>query len=421
MTLSLATNSRKLAFAGASLLFTGLSVALTLRVFLADQESQSEQPEAWTRAVRLVPENASYHAQLGRFELLRGDAVAALREQRTAVRLNPFVASYWFDLARCEQVAGHALEQERALEQATLAEPTTPEVAWEAGNFFLARGETQKALHQFRHVLENDPILAPDTLEMAWRAQPDAPKLLADTIPPNASVLLDFLRLLVSRQETGASLKVWATIAALRQPVDPQRGATYVDYLLAQQRPDEALAVWQQLAPLAGLTPYLPNDNLIVNGQFELAPLNRGLDWHYVSQPNIRLVVDSTEFQEGTKSLVIEFTGGSANEAGIYQFIPVRPDTSYEFSGRFKSDELAGAGGPRFSLQDAYTNTTLYQSDDLRSPGSWRTEGGVFRTGPATKLLALRVLRVPAGNAIHGKLWIDNLQLLARPDGSVTP
>jgi hypothetical protein len=270
-------------------------------------------------------------------------------------------------------------------------------------------------------VLESDPIMTPATLEMAWRIQPDAAKLLEETIPPKADVHLDFLWLLVSRKDTDASLKVWAKIANLRQPVNAQLGAAYVDYLLAEQRPDEALVVWQQLAPLCGLTSYLPNDNLIVNSQFELAPLNRGLDWHYVSNPNVRLVLDSTEFQEGSKSLSIEFAGGGVSEAGIYQFIPVKANASYQFTGHFKSDTLEGAGGPRFSLQDAYTNTTLYQSDELRSPGSWRATGGIFRTGVSTKLLVLRVLRVPMGNAIRGKLWIDNLQLIARPDGSATP
>jgi len=421
MTISLGANSRKLAFAGASLLFVALASGLSLRIFLAETASQSEQPAAWLRAVRLVPENAAYHNQLGNYELLLNNAGLAIHEQQTAVRLNPFMASYWFDLARAEQVTGRVDEQERALVNATLAEPTAPEVAWEAGNFFQARGEQQKALAQFRHVMESDPTMTPDALAMAWRIQPDAPKLLAEAIPPKADVQLDFLWLLVARNEVDASLKVWASIAALRQPVNPERGASYVDYLLAQQRPDAALAVWQQLAPVAGLTPYLPNDNLIVNGRFELAPLNRGLDWHYISNQNVRLVLDATEFQEGTKSLVIEFTGGGVNEAGIYQFIPAKPETSYEFTGHFKSDELDGAGGLRFSLQDAYTNAVLYQSDDLRSPGSWRTAGGIFQTGASTRLLALRIVRVPPGNAIHGRLWIDNLQLIARPDQSTTP
>jgi hypothetical protein len=225
----------------------------------------------------------------------------------------------------------------------------------------------------------------------------------------------------MSRKETEASLKVWAKLADLHQPVDAKRAASYVDYLLLQQRPDEALLAWQQLAPLGGLTAYLPNQNLIVNPQFELEVLNQGLDWRHVFTYNIHLVIDSSEFQEGTKSLMVQFDGPGVNEAGITQFIPVKPNTTYEFAGHYKSDELEGAGGPRFALQDAYTQQSLYLSDELRSPGSWRTAGGIFQTGPSTKLLALRILRVPPGNAIRGKLWIDNLSLIARPTETVTP
>jgi hypothetical protein len=36
---------------------------------------------------------------------------------------------------------------------------------------------------------------------------------------------------------------------------------------------------------------------------------------------------------------------------------------------------------------------------------------GNFATGPETKLLALRILRVPAASAIRGKLWISSIRL----------
>ena len=71
---------------------------------------------------------------------------AALRPYRAAVHLNPHSARYWFDLASAYQVLGDTSNQTSALEHAIAADPTTPDVAWEAANFYLVQGENEKAL-----------------------------------------------------------------------------------------------------------------------------------------------------------------------------------------------------------------------------------------------------------------------------------
>ena len=55
-----------------------------------------------------------------------------------------------------------------------------------------------------------------------------------------------------------------------------------------------------------------------------------------------------------TRSLLITFDGPGVTDAGILQFIAVQPNTTYEFSAYYKSGEFEGAGGPHFTIQDAY-------------------------------------------------------------------
>ena len=75
---------------------------------------------------------------------------------------------------------------------------------------------------------------------------------------------------------------------------------------------------------------------------------------------------------------------------------------------------MDGAGGMEFAFSDAYKNTTLFLSEDLRDADFWKETGGTFSTGPETTLIALRIARVPSGSPIRGKLWIDGLRLVRR-------
>src|SRR5580658_8686907 len=104
-------------------------------------------------------------------------------------------------------------KQTTALEQAIEADPTTPDVAWEAANFFLVQGETEKALREFRVVLQNEPTLAAPAIQFCWRIDPDVDSLLRDVVPPRSEAYLAFLYLLMRQQETAGTAKVWAAMA----------------------------------------------------------------------------------------------------------------------------------------------------------------------------------------------------------------
>ena len=126
------------------------------------------------------------------------------------------------------------------------------------------------------------------------------------------------------------------------------------------------------------------------------------------------MTIDTNEFRSGTRSLSIAFDGQSAAEAGISQFIPVKPNTHYAFSAEYKAEELETASGPRFSIIDPYTGTSYVLSEDIVGTNPWRSEEEQFQTGQNTHLLLLRIVRQPANQLIRGQLWIDDLKLVER-------
>jgi hypothetical protein len=72
---------------------------------------------------------------------------------------------------------------------------------------------------------------------------------------------------------------------------------------------------------------------------------------------------------------------------------------------------MEGAGGPRLSVQDGYSGTEYFSSDDLRNQDAWRQVKGSFKTAPGTQLLVIRIIRVPSGSPIKGHVWIDDFRL----------
>jgi hypothetical protein len=416
MEIALNSSWRKALALGGAAAFCLLYIFFTGRLFIASVFGDKPELITLRKAVQLDPGNADFRNHLGRYyALVSRDPSTAINPYRAAVQLNPHSARYWFDLASAYQVLGDISNQSWALDRAIQADPTTPDVAWEAANFFLVQGDSQKALREFRVVLENKPELANLAMQFCWRVNPDVDALLRDVVPARSAAYLAFLNLLMSKQETAATAKVWAALMAIPETFEQRYVYDYFQYLLDHNDIDQARLVWQQSAPRFGLSSYLPTrNNLIVNGDFGLDVLNGGFDWQYQKQQSVTLTLDPSDFHSGRRSLLITFDGPGVTDAGIHQFIAVQPNTAYQFSGYYKNGEIEGAGGPHLTIQDVVTQAVLYDSDELKEAGFWKSVSGQFTTGKDCKLLVLHVRRLPAGSPIRGKLWVDDFKLIAK-------
>jgi tetratricopeptide (TPR) repeat protein len=398
------------------------------------------------RASWLDPGNADYRDHLGRyFDLVARDPASAVGQYKVAVQLNPHSARYWFDLASAYQVLGDTASQTGALEHAIQADSMTPDVAWEAANLYLVQGENEKALREFRVVLANDSSLASPAMQFCWRIEPDVDALLRDVVPPRNDAYIAFLTLLQNdsdrllrtaasltangdsasevqskmaqiQQEVAGTAKVWNALMQTNQPFERRYADGYFRYLIQHKDVDQAIRVWQQTAGRFALSSYLPApNNLIVNGTFSLSVLNAGFDWQYQKQSGVKLTLDPGDFHAGRQSLAITLDGPGISDAGIYQFVAVQPNTTYDFSAYYKNGDLEGAGGLHFTVQDMYSQAVYYDSDELKDAGFWKSADGEFTTASDCKLVVLHVRRLPAGSPIRGKLWIDDFHLSRKP------
>jgi hypothetical protein len=389
-----------------------LQLLLSTRAFIASHLANTDDASRLRLAIGLAPDNAEYQYRMGKhFAFVENDSDGALQFYESAVDLNPHNARYWLDLAAAYQVKGDTAAQRQALENAVHANPTNPDVAWEAGNFFLVQGENDPAFRQFRVVLQNQPNMALLALRLCWRVSPDVDTLLSGVVPPSTEPNIAFLQLLMSQKDPQGAAKVWRRLIDLHQPFDTRYLFQYIKFLVVERQVDQARIAWQQAASLLRLNAYLPSNNLIVNGQFSEDVLNGGFDWNYQVRPGVSLTLDPTQFHSGHRSLSIAFDGAGINDAGFYQAVPIEPSKDYEFSAFYKADGLQGAGGPVLAVRDFYSGQSYFASEELKDSDVWKPVDGTFTTGPETRLLVVRVERVPPGNVIRGRLWVDDFDL----------
>ena len=416
MHIALDTPGKKRALVFGLLVLSACYFAAAALQFSAEWLASRPTLSSLRLATRLDPGNAEFHDRLARlYDLAYHDAQASAEQLRMAVYFNPHDAHYWLRLSDAYQVLGNVPAQQQAVLRAVTADPTTPDVAWVAANQFLAQGMTDKALQEFHVVMAGAPNMVNVVLRMCFKADPDPDVVLRQVLPPDPGAYFSLLEVLMSKEDTEATTRVWDGLVRLHKPIDLPPVFNYIKYLLLHKEPEEATAVWRETASLMGLNSYLPSsNNLIVNGDFSLDVLNGGFDWQYKKQPSVSLILDTTDFHAGHRSLAIAFDGPGIDDAGIFQIIAVRPNTTYQFSGYYRNGEIEGAGGPRFTFQDLYSSNVYYMSNELKYGSSWRSEAGEFTTGPDTRMLALHVTRVPAGAAIRGKLWIDDFRLVEK-------
>jgi Tfp pilus assembly protein PilF len=399
-------------------------VVRVARVYLSRRSANSAEVEGQVgvqvaemeRAIRLAPDNAEFPHQLGlQLTAAEQDNDRAIANLRRAVQLNPNSGRYWLDLASAYQATGNVEKQNEALQAAIGAEPGNPEVAAEAAQYFLVTGAEDHAWPLFRQALAQNPEAANSILPVCWRQTHDANLILARVIPDSPELQLSFLRLLTAQKETAAAKQAWQYIVASHRLFPPQLSFFYLDYLLNEHEVASFGRTWHELAGLApDLKSYLPNDNLIVNAGFEQKILNSGFDWRHQPADNIAGGIDDNEAHSGIHSLSLSYDGNPSYDAGWTQFVPVQPDTDYEFSAWIKSDNVTSSSGPRIALVDAYSGVNFLLTDDVLDTHPWQQIKGTLRVPANTELLAVKIVRAPANTRIRGRVWIDDLRLVKR-------
>jgi tetratricopeptide (TPR) repeat protein len=364
-------------------------------------------------ATRLEPGNAEHWYRLANstFFLNPEKSEDAIASYKKAAAINPWSSRYSLDLARAYLAANQRQEQQAAVEHALQVDPMTPATLRAAADFYLLQGRQERAFDLLRRVVQYDPERAGEAIELCWRASHDADLMMSRALPRSAEHYAHFLQFIISQNDLDAAPVVWSRLLSLQQQFPAAAGIRYVSFLIANGRAAEAKRAWEQLAAVdSTLRPYLPGANLVVNGGFEQDLLNGGFDWRYEKLPGVSLSLDSSSFRGGARSLLIQFDG-AVSDAGIREYVVLKPNTAYEFSAACRA-ELNGAHGATFELSDTNRKIALASTGEMIGDSPWRMVRTSFKTGPDTHLVVVRVAH--GDGLVRGKLWVDDISLVEK-------
>lgn len=411
----------------AAIVFLALLVFIT-RTYLAVLVSQKPTVHNLQLAARLDPKNAEYRRGLGRlyqYSLDDIDPQRAIALLSQATQLNAYDPQAWLDLGLALELQGKIDQAEACLRRADFLAPNLPTFQWAIANFFLLHGNVDEAFQHFRVVLGSTPQYRPMIFNTAWKASGDAKHILDTLIPDDVSSEFDYLYYLLGRQQWTDAQTVWGRISNSSQKFAAEYARPYMDILISNtRRPDEAYRVWSELLKKGLIRPTEDeaSPNLVFNGHFEEEPLNSGFDWRVMAVEGIFAGLDETTYRSAGHSLLIQFSGkDNVDYRSVFQYVKVLPGHSYRLTWFMKTEGITTDSGPRMEVRDAYDPRALdkFSESMIGTSETWSALNMDFKTGPKTELIVVAIARLPSAkldNQIAGKVWVDDVSLVATTD-----
>ena len=403
--------------------------------------------ESYNRAVRLDPANGEYWWMRGRFRHFDPasiDLKDAIADYEHALELNPRLGTAWLDLADAYERNGQGKKAEAAIQNALCVHTYSPSARWQAGNFYLLRGNLLKMYECFKMAGEYDPEKLRSALQLVWKVDPDRSRIETQLIPQNLPSCLIYLNFLVERDELDLAKGAWERCIQMPIPERFQYTASHVfpliDHMLSGNRVKEAFQVWQQALQkgkerlIDNRAIYDPREssglpgrdviNLVWNGSYEKEMLNGGFDWRYYEIPEVELQTDQSAHHDGSKSLRLDFAPNNIGYSHLYQIVPIPASGMYRLEYYAKTEALTSDQRPYFAIYAYPENAPpLLQTEMLPASSSWEKYTAEFNIKPGTDAVLLKLLRdvsTKLGNQIQGSLWLDQISIRAQMQGMVS-
>jgi tetratricopeptide (TPR) repeat protein len=427
------------------ILLTGIILALvspavyrSYRIFRADRIVRTEQTfESYSRALQYDPGNATLWWQRGRlrhYSAKTVDLPQAISDYRMALSLNLRLSQAWLDLSDCYERTGKYEDAEAALNNALSTHTYSSVTRWQAGNFFLRRGNLPRMYDCFKTAIEYDPGKLGIAADTAWKVDADHSDILQKLVPDSLPENLQYFDFLVSREELDLAQAAWER--ALKNEV-PRKSEfkvstsfRYIDRLLARNRVEEAQVVWDEALRKSGSglrdTRIMAKEpgpgvsgplNLVWNGSFENVILRGGLDWRFPDLQDVKLEADLTNCMDGLKCLRTTFGGTNIRFSHLSQIIPVPGPGNYVLDLCFRTEGLTTDQRPYVSIQGyPEASGASLRTGQFPESTSWRKKSYPFAINKTCKAVQFILRRDPSSkfdNQIKGSLWLDGISIHA--------
>jgi tetratricopeptide repeat protein len=410
---------------------TGLAIGLVYCIYLAGKQGVSawylrqSSASAVERAIEWDGTNPQNFDDLGTLSHMYADGgnpEEIVRAYKTATVLSPRNASYWADLGAAYDWAGRRSEALAAFHRALQLFPNSPDINWRVANFYVRAGQADQGLQCLRKALAGTSVPRKDVFALAARATGDNEKMLAEVLPVDRSILVEYLNFRIQRDDIESARQVWHRILETNLGFGIHDALPYFDALIRHQQLSEVNELWIVLSKRFPSETHAggADNNLMVNGGFEDEILNGGWDWRIALAKGASVSLDTDTHRDGGRSLRIDFDASENLDYGhVFQYVPVKAGSRYHFSGYMRVEGITTESGPLFEVYDAYNPGKLFLSTEgLVGTSDWSRREIDFTTNPNTSLLIVRMARKPSrklAKQIGGTVWVDRVSLEAVP------
>jgi hypothetical protein len=341
---------------------------------------------------------------------------------RTLAVLNDPASPFrWCDL-------GQGWLREQALDQARFcfrrAEelgPRNPAILMQVANFHFQLNEPGAALARTSRIL--DLVREYDNSIFGSHARFNVPleTVFANGIPAKKAAAQAYLHFLFAAGEIEDTRRAWQWAAA-RSLLDDALASGFVNRLWSQKRFRAAVDYWGgYLAPRR--TDYL-QPNLLYNGDFETEPGRCALDWQIEPIDDVQIARDPDVKYHGGYAMRLTFRGQANLDFHQFRQTTAPPPGAYRLQAHVKSEGLTTDQGVRLRIYDPESPARLdTATEPLLGSTDWRFLEKTIEVGPATRIVAVEVVRKPSlkfDSKIAGTLWLDGLSLVRRDGGQVS-
>ena len=365
------------------------------------------------RAARSLPNDAEVHAAHGIVLQRTENYPEAIGELERAIQLRPRDYFLWMMLGVTRDLNDDQQGAVSALRESIALAPAYAKPHWLLGNLLLRLDQSDEAFKELRFAADRDPSLLPNVIDLAWGiSHNDAAQTVAAIAPQTDSARMSLAIFLAAHKQGAAAINQFRDV---KSPFLP--GADrLMNELIESKLIGEAFEVWTRTR-CAACKP-----GSLINGSFEddIDVARNGFGWQISPDvPNVTLSVDSSERENGARSLRLDFHGSSNSAIALAsQIVIAETATRYRLSFQAKTKSFVSAGAPVVKVIDASNDSAsvLGQSSGLSELNSWRPFTIEFTTGPNTRGVQVLVSRQAcAANpcAAFGTLWLDSFSLAA--------
>jgi tetratricopeptide (TPR) repeat protein len=406
----------RFAIAGVCLAALLAGIVWNVLFAIADLYARRNQAEDTRIAMRLMPANAAYPAQLAD-ELYASDPAEAKFLLQRAVSLNRFDAASWVKLGLLSEAGDDIPQAEKSLLRAADADSTFLP-SWSLANFYFRQQNASRFWYWAKRAGDMAPDDVTPLFRLAWYVDPNAQEIENRLQMKRPAVEGQFVNFLLTQGDPQA---VEDAALHLLRTSDKQSTETLLgacDWLLEHQRPDLALALWNSLAPRTG-SPSLGADSPVTNSDFGKSPLSHGFDWHLATVDGV-----SSFLNANPNALGFEFSGEEPDSFQLLnQTAPVHGNTSYALTVDYGTTGIPAGSGIAWQVTDARTGALLARTTSLSSENGGKPTGRTttcFTTPQETGFVNLSLLyqRQPGTVRVDGKLALTDVRLAAASTGN---